>query len=50
MEDVKKEGGEYLTEIKQVKQLDEYHHRIHFIDHTMIDIEDIYEIEIMKSI
>ena len=49
VEDVKKEGGKYLTETKQVKKLDEYLHRIHFVDHTIIDIEDIYDIELVST-
>ncbi len=43
--DNKKNGGKYITDIKFVKRIDEFNHKIIFDDYSSILIDDIYNIE-----
>lgn len=47
--DMQKEGGAYLHVLKNIKKIDDVHHQLLFVDQSKIDIEDIYEIEMMKE-
>ena len=42
--DEKKEGGTYVTICGQIKKIDEYRHRIIFVDGTVLPIEHIFTI------
>ena len=50
--DEKKEGGTYVTICGQIKKIDEYRHRIIFVDGTVLPIEHIFTIrgELFRNI
>lgn len=45
-EDPIKEGGRYVTLSEQVKKINEIEHIVVFMNGTILEIDDIYEIEI----
>ncbi|MCM1543174.1 MAG: YolD-like family protein [Blautia sp.] len=47
--DLKKSGGSYVTVRGQVKKIDEYNRRIHFVDGTVIPMESMYSMENLYS-
>lgn len=48
LEDKQKEGGQYITEMKKVKKIDEYERILIFLDDHQVKIDDIYDIEIIS--
>lgn len=49
VKDEQKEGGCYMTMIKQLKKMDEVYHKLTFFDHTVIELDDIYRIEYLED-
>ncbi|MCM1063961.1 MAG: YolD-like family protein [Eubacterium sp.] len=46
--DLKKSGGTYVTARGRVQKIDGYSRQIHFVDGTVIPMENLYSLEIMR--